>query len=278
MANGKEKNEQTKPGYYSVIPAEVRYCKALGKPTARDLYGEIAALCNKHGYCFATNQYLADLYSIETRTVRRYLALLEKNGFVYIKLGKQRRIYLSIVQKRTGKEPELSEEPEDFVEASSHGRINGIPEKPEGEKTTGKAGKREKKYADDDLRLAELLLSKILLNFPTFENKKVKIEDWADEIRKLREIDKATGGQIEFMITWVQGGQIQQSGRQPRTLEPHDFWAKNILSATKLRKQWFTLVPQLQSALKKEVTKRGAADLRSPGKAPVGARSGAAQL
>lgn len=255
--------ETLKPSYYSVIPAEVRYCDALGKPTARDLYGEIAALCNKHGYCFATNGYLAALYNIDDRTIRRYLSLLEKNGFIYIKVGKQRRIYLSHVQKRDGKEPE----PE-----VTAGEQEEAPPVQKGAKVN------RSKYTDDDLRLAELLLSKILLNFPTFENKKVKIEDWADEVRKLREIDKATGGQIEFMITWVQGGQIQQAGKQPRTLEPHEFWAKNILSATKLRKQWFTLVPQLQSALKKEVTKRGAADLRSPGKAPVGARSGAAQL
>lgn len=121
-----------KPSYYSVIPAEVRYCAALGKPTARDLYGEIAALCNKHGYCFASNEYLASLYDIEGRTIRRYLAALEAEGFIYVKAGKQRKIYLAHASKFDPKglrEPASEEETPDFVEASSHGRINGIPEK-----------------------------------------------------------------------------------------------------------------------------------------------------
>lgn len=259
-----EKGKNEKPGYYSVIPAEVRYCKALGKPTARDLYGEIAALCNKHGYCFAANQYLGDLYGIEARSVRRYLALLVANGFIYIKTGKQRRIYLAHASKF---DPKGLREP--------------VVEDEEVPHETPTATKKEKaKFTDEDLRLAEMLLSKILLNFPTFENKKVKIEDWADEIRKLREIDKATGNQIEFMITWVQGGHFQPTNKNmpPRTLEPHEFWAKNILSATKLRKQWFTLIPQLQSALRKDVKKHGAADLRSNAQRPVGNAPRAAKL
>lgn len=261
MENGKKEN----PSYYSVIPAEVRYCAALGKPTARDLYGEIAALCNKHGYCFASNGYLANLYGIESRSVQRYLVLLEKNGFIYIKLGKQRRIYL--------------------VHAMAKFDANGMQEPaeaPEVPHETPPEPPKEKKAkaTDGDLMLAEMLLSKILYNFPSFENKKVKVADWAEEIRKLREIDKATVQQIEFMITWVQGGQVKPTNpaHPMRSFEPHEFWAKNILSATKLRKQWFTLVPQLQSALKKEVKKHVAADLRTPGKAPVGSAHRSAKL
>lgn len=261
MENGKA----VKPGYYSVIPAEVRYCEALGKPTARDLYGEIAALCNKHGYCFATNQYLADLYGIEARTIRRYLALLEKHGFIYVKAGVQRKIYLAHASKF---DPKGLRQPE--VEPSTDGQVEPAPDQKEPKVDAPKKEKAAKATAID-LQLAETLLSKILLNFPTFENKKVKIADWAEEIRKLREIDKATVQQIEFMITWVQGG---TAGK--RTLEPHDFWCKNILSATKLRKQWFTLVPQLQQALKKDVKKNVAADLRSPAqRTPAGAHRAA---
>jgi hypothetical protein len=108
------------------------------------------------------------------------------------------------------------------------------------------------KYNDDDLFLAELLLSKVIYNFPHFENKKIKISEWADDIRKLREIEKATKDQIQFMITWVHGGEILQDGKPPRVFAPHDFWAKNIMSAGKLRKQWIeNLVPQLQEWAKK---------------------------
>ena len=84
-----------------------------------------------------------------------------------------------------------------------------------------------------------------------FENKKVKINEWADDIRLLREVEKATDVQIEFMIMWIQGGEYTPIGKPTRKMSPHDFWSKNILSTAKLRKQWFTLVPQLQEELKK---------------------------
>lgn len=128
MENG---NEKDRPSYYSVIPAEVRYCKALGKPTARDLYGEIAALCNKHGYCFATNAYLADLYEIESRSIQNYLSRLEEEGFIYIKHGKQRRIYLTHASKF---DPKGLREPAEVVEAPSP---EPAPEKKKPAKKTG---------------------------------------------------------------------------------------------------------------------------------------------
>ena len=51
-----EKNiEQDNPGYFSVIPANVMYDVELC-PNAKLLYGEITALCNKKGYCWATKR------------------------------------------------------------------------------------------------------------------------------------------------------------------------------------------------------------------------------
>lgn len=43
--------------YYAVIPAPVRYNKKLKYPE-RLLYGEITALSNRYGYCFASNKYI----------------------------------------------------------------------------------------------------------------------------------------------------------------------------------------------------------------------------
>jgi SOS-response transcriptional repressor LexA len=69
------------PNYYAIIPANVRYDKQL-PPTARLLYGEITALCNKEGYCWASNRYFADLYDIDTSTVSKLIKALETNGYI----------------------------------------------------------------------------------------------------------------------------------------------------------------------------------------------------
>ena len=47
------------------------------------LYGEITALCNENGYCWATNDYFANLYGISRTTVSQLIAELIKNGYLY---------------------------------------------------------------------------------------------------------------------------------------------------------------------------------------------------
>ena len=67
-----------KPNYYSIIPADVRYDTEL-KDKSKLLYGEITALCNKDGICYASNKYFADLYSVSTTTISLLIKeLIEK--------------------------------------------------------------------------------------------------------------------------------------------------------------------------------------------------------
>lgn len=70
------------PNYYAIIPASVRYCKELSA-NEKLLYGEITALTNKEGYCWASNDYFANLYKVESRTVRRWLGNLELEKFIF---------------------------------------------------------------------------------------------------------------------------------------------------------------------------------------------------
>ena len=78
-----------KPNYYAIIPATVRYSSL--KPNAKLLYGEITALSNKLGYCFASNIYFADLYGVSKNTVSRWLSDLKKFGFITIQLERNER-------------------------------------------------------------------------------------------------------------------------------------------------------------------------------------------
>lgn len=76
-------NGESKPGYYAVIPANVRYDKRLSFG-ARFLYGEITALCNSTGTCWATNKYFAELYEKDERTIRRYIEQLAELGYITV--------------------------------------------------------------------------------------------------------------------------------------------------------------------------------------------------
>lgn len=68
-------------GYYAVIPASVRYDNHL-PPNAKLLYGEISALTSREGFCFATNQYFADLYKTSTKSISRWVSALEQQGYI----------------------------------------------------------------------------------------------------------------------------------------------------------------------------------------------------
>jgi len=70
-----------KKSYYAIIPANVRYDENLN-PNAKLLYGEITALCNERGFCWAGNSYFAKLYNKDKSTVARWIRELEGNGYI----------------------------------------------------------------------------------------------------------------------------------------------------------------------------------------------------
>ena len=84
--------------YYAVIPAFVRYCKDV-PDGAKLLYGEITALCNAQGYCWASNKYFSDLYGKSSDTISRWISQLAQAGFILTLVdnqnGNTRKIWLS---------------------------------------------------------------------------------------------------------------------------------------------------------------------------------------
>ena len=77
--------EEQQKAYYAIIPANVRYDKDL-VPNAKLLYGEITALCNEKGYCWASNQYFADLYHSSISAVQKWVSALVKKGYINLEL------------------------------------------------------------------------------------------------------------------------------------------------------------------------------------------------
>ena len=105
----KDNEKQSQENFYSVILTEVmRHSSLLAEE--KILYGHISSLCNRYGYCYASNQYFADLFKgrkkrasdktgdekISTRTICRWLKSLKEYGFVIYKnsKSKHRKIYL----------------------------------------------------------------------------------------------------------------------------------------------------------------------------------------
>lgn len=73
------------PGYYAIIPATVRYDDRL-TPNAKLLYGEITALSNKEGYCWAGNAYFANLYGVTKTSISTWIGNLKDCGYISLQM------------------------------------------------------------------------------------------------------------------------------------------------------------------------------------------------
>jgi|TARA_R110000764_G_scaffold43051_2_gene96787 hypothetical protein len=74
-----------KKGYYAIIPANVRYDKRL-PANAKLLFGELTALSNEKGYCWASNRYFADLYEVSVQSISKWISKLNDCGYIVMQL------------------------------------------------------------------------------------------------------------------------------------------------------------------------------------------------
>ncbi len=79
-----------RPAYWAVIPASVRYDQDL-PPNAKLLYGEVTALSDKRGYCYAQNGYFSELFSLSERSVTRLFAVLVARGYLRVDVIRDER-------------------------------------------------------------------------------------------------------------------------------------------------------------------------------------------
>ena len=71
------------PNYYAIIPASVRYDNEL-RPNEKLMYGEITALANSTGQCWASNNYFAELYDVTPQAVSGWINDLKKKGYIEV--------------------------------------------------------------------------------------------------------------------------------------------------------------------------------------------------
>ena len=97
-----------KPNYFGIIPASVRYADiAMG---AKLIYSELTALCQKEGYCWASNKYFSQLYGTSSKTISNWINDLKNHDFISVEIyqdkGNMRKIWLNVglgVRKKTSK-------------------------------------------------------------------------------------------------------------------------------------------------------------------------------
>lgn len=205
-------SEQSRPSFYAVIPAEVRYSNI--NANAKLLYGEVTALCNQEGYCWASNAYFAELYGVQARQISRWVAELVKQGFIKIELSKSQKgmlrklLIINSVQTRQK-------------------RRGGIDKKDVGNNTSNRKSINTL-TSDISKQQAELLCKLIVERKPSLKQKLEKDSvKWCVPIDRLNRIDGQSWKDIEAVIRWCQAD---------------DFWQNNILSGGKLREKWVQLV------------------------------------
>ena len=106
---------------------------------------------------------------------------------------------------------------------------------------------KQSKYSEEHLRLSNLLAEYILKDdnnnsYLKPDKRDKTINSWAEDIRKLNEIDNRDINEIENIIHFS---------------KKHDFWNHNIMSGSKLRKQFNTLIMQYKNQKPRQNTNQG---------------------
>ena len=220
-----------KPNYYAILPANVRYDDKL-KPSEKLLFAEITALSNKHGFCWSTNNYFAELYDVTKVTVSTWISNLVNNGYL------QREV----IYKKDTKEV-LKRKLIPIKE-----NINTpIKEKIKGNTTRFNTTRNNKESAlnfeenSKQVKAALKLRNYIKQNIPKqpVPDKDVEsMQEWALSMDRLNRIG-TQGGNEGF--TWQEIDELIEYSQN------HDFWYSNILSPSKLRKQSVRLFEEMKN-------------------------------
>ena len=70
---------------FIVVPNKILHCKKLTQG-AKLLMGVIIKLCSSKGYCWASNDYLAEIFDVNRMTISRWVKSLKNNGFIKCKI------------------------------------------------------------------------------------------------------------------------------------------------------------------------------------------------
>lgn len=236
-----------KPSFYAVLPASVRYDEKLGS-SEKLFYAEITAMSEKEGYCWASNSYFSELYGVSKNTITRWVTNLKERGHIVVNIirdGKEiKRREIYPIQKIDDTYPQKSK-------GGTNKNLGRGTHKNGEENTTRfnttRVNNTVTTVVDDGSsetiqsaqRVANNLLESICSYDPThrYNVNKPSLNSWVKDIDKAIRLDGRTEEQLDYIIEYV----FHYNG------ENSSFWAGNIESGLKLRKQFDKIKNQIKS-------------------------------
>lgn len=210
-----------KKSCYAVIPACVRYDSKI-IPNAKLLYGEITALCNERGYCWATNDYFSRLYSVSKRTISAWIKSLCDAGYIslefvsdnnnqkvkvrYLKVEANFNIHLmktSIPSRKKVPDPHEANFAENNTINNTFNNLSDTFENANVHEIKLKAGKVFEADSDPYL-LAKFLENNIVENSPKYPRSEQQRQRWAKDFDLMIRRDKIDADDIAEIIEWCQ--------------------------------------------------------------------------
>ena len=211
---------ENKRNYYAVIPAPVRYSKNL-KANEKLMFGELTSLTNEKGFCYASNEYFANLYGVSKTSISKWISNLEKNKFIKIKMVyqrgtkqiKERRIYIAPLLKKSSIpiEEKLNTPIEEKLKGNIYNKLNN--------KEKNNTTKSKKRQFDSNIENAFPHFAAL---FPLKYRPKTDAQTnkWLDCLDKLQRLD---------------GYDLRDVYKVAKNLRNDEFWSNNFLSILKFR-------------------------------------------
>ena len=208
-----EENEST---YYAQIPITVMYDSRL-KPIERLLYGTIAMLTKKSGYCYANNGYLAELYKCSEMAISKYIKNLSFYGYITIANANsyKRQIYLSDLKQMinvpiTNDIGTYNKRYRNLKQTYEHNN-NNLLSSNLNIKTYKKESKKENpalhKYGEyQNVLLSDEELTKLKDEFPA---------DWEERIEKVSEYVASTGKHYSNYLATIRNWAKRDKSKVP---------------------------------------------------------------
>lgn len=252
-----EENEST---YYAQIPITVMYDSRL-KPIERLLYGTIAMLSKKSGYCYANNGYLAELYKCSEMAISKYIKNLSFYGYITIANANsyKRQIYLSDL-KQMIKEPitndigTYNKRYRNLKQTFKHNNnnllssnLNNITIKKENTKekpAKHKYGEYQNVFLSDDE------LKKLKEEFPA---------DWQQRIERVSEYVASTGKHYVNFLATIRNWAKRDKTAQPPKQESLEEIGRRITAETeKARAEGKSMTPEeMKQKVLEEMKRKG---------------------